>query len=534
MPFALHMKNKHIVFSPFFYSRFFSLQKISLLLLAMIFSSPESYAQKKIKKIEVLEADQLIRDQNNPRYKDAHRLIGNVKCRHDNVLMFCDSASFFDKKNYLVAHGHIHVQQGDSLNLYGDSLTYDGNKKLGKLRGHIRVVEKDMRLVTDSINYDANKSIAYYRGGGEITSLKNNNVLTSRTGYYHSRSKEMFFRGDVKLKHPEYDITCDTLKYSTLKETATFLGPTVIKTKDQTIYCENGFYDTRKEKTRFIKNARIVTKEQEIFGDTIVYDRKTGKGEIFSNAKIIDTAQDLTLTGGYGNYDEINKTVLLTKNPIMIRAFEKDSLFLTGDTLYNTTDTNDRKSVFVYHHVKFYKPDFQGICDSMTYSDNDSTLRMYYNPVLWQEKNQLSADYVEVKLSGRQVKAAYLKNNSFIISQADTVGFNQIKGRDVTAFFASDSANTLKKVKVMGNGQTIYYVGEEGKPYTGMNKTDCSDIVIYLKEKEIDKITFITQPDAVVYPMDKINPKDKFLKDFKWEKEKRPKDFFNKKETVSN
>ena len=49
------------------------------------------------------------------RLPDAQILRGNVRFRHDSVLMYCDSAYFFEKDNSLHAFGHVHMVQGDTL-----------------------------------------------------------------------------------------------------------------------------------------------------------------------------------------------------------------------------------------------------------------------------------------------------------------------------------------------------------------------------------------------------------------------------------
>ena len=56
------------------------------------------------------------------RLPDAQILRGNVCFRHDSVLMYCDSAYFFEKENSLHAFGHVHMIQGDTLEGFGDRL----------------------------------------------------------------------------------------------------------------------------------------------------------------------------------------------------------------------------------------------------------------------------------------------------------------------------------------------------------------------------------------------------------------------------
>jgi lipopolysaccharide assembly outer membrane protein LptD (OstA) len=88
---------------------------------------------------------------NNP---DVQVLKGNVRFRHDNALMYCDSAYFLEKNNSMNAYGHVRIVQGDTLFVYGDVLYYDGNTKLARLRHNVRLVNRKTTLVTDSLNYD--------------------------------------------------------------------------------------------------------------------------------------------------------------------------------------------------------------------------------------------------------------------------------------------------------------------------------------------------------------------------------------------
>ena len=43
------------------------------------------------------------------------RLIGNVRLKHEDALMFCDSAYVYSKTNKMDAYGHVRIVQGDSF-----------------------------------------------------------------------------------------------------------------------------------------------------------------------------------------------------------------------------------------------------------------------------------------------------------------------------------------------------------------------------------------------------------------------------------
>ena len=75
----------------------------SLFLIILFIPVLYSYGQE-AKRIELLNADVSEFDQDvNPR---ATRLIGNVKFKHENVLMSCDSAYLYREDNQMEAHHH--------------------------------------------------------------------------------------------------------------------------------------------------------------------------------------------------------------------------------------------------------------------------------------------------------------------------------------------------------------------------------------------------------------------------------------------
>jgi hypothetical protein len=172
----------------------------------------------------------------------------------------------------------------------------------------------------------------------------------------------------------------------------------------------------------------------------------------------------------------------------------------------------------------------QGKCDSLVYSESDSTIHMFSDPVLWSEQNQILGEFIDLRISNGTINRLYIQNSAFIISEADTIRFNQIKGRNMTGYFKD---NNMYKVFVEGNGQTLYYAAEEKDGKTnllGVNWAECSNILIFMEESQINRISFITKPNMTLYPLDKLPTDRKELKDFRWEADIRPmekEDIFN-------
>ncbi len=132
------------------------------------------------KKIELKNADEdnILKDSLTG--KDIHHLLGNVRLKDNDVKMWCDSAHFYPEKNQVEAYLKVHIQQGDTLNLYGDYLFYDGKSKKHLSKGKVELIDKETHLYTNSIHYDVTNKIARYTDSGRITNEKN--TLTSIIG----------------------------------------------------------------------------------------------------------------------------------------------------------------------------------------------------------------------------------------------------------------------------------------------------------------------------------------------------------------
>ncbi|MBP9151109.1 MAG: hypothetical protein KBF73_02395, partial [Flavobacteriales bacterium] len=113
----------------------------------------------------------------------------------------------------------------------------------------------------------------------------------------------------------------------------------------------------------------------------------------------------------------------------------------------------------------------------------------------------------------------YMKENSMIISEEDSAMFNQIKGRYMTGYFTEQK---LHRVYVESNGETIYFAGEEGGPPDNVNKAKASNLLIKIEANKVKDITFLTQPDATLYPLNLVKLSDMKLEGFNWRIAERP------------
>jgi len=457
---------------------------------------------------------------------------GNVHFEHNRSQLYCDSAIFFQDKSLIYAYGHVQINQGDTVNLFCDSLKYDGNTSISKLMSNVRFRDNEYKLVTDSLEYNGNQSKGYYKNWATISSIHEDLKLTSRKGYYYSETKTFFFKDSVHVEHPDYEVFSDTLEFRTIGPSAHFHGPTIIHMDSSQIHCNAGVYFTNKKIMRLWNGATILEDKRTLFADSLIYDQNTNIGEGFGDVKLYDSTEKVMFLSDYLWKSANNDKITLRDNAHIIQFNPKDTLFISADTIYHTQDTiTDLRQAIAIKNVEIINAGLYVSCDSAYFSEKDSILKLHKQPMMWAENTQLSADSILAPYYNDEFHKLYMYENAFITSEKDSLHYDQIKGEYLTAYLDSSK---IKKVFIETNAQTLYYVTEDQtdslgivtKEIAGMNTIDCNSIIIYFLKSEIENVCFIEQPTGNYTPIDDVPESEQFLIGFLWQIERKPKPIF--------
>ena len=494
------------------------------------FAQKEKKEKRKKSKIEILHANDLFFDEENG--VKAKRLIGDVKIKYDKTIMTCDSAFVYNSTNSMKAYGRVHITDKEGMELFGDSLKYDGERKLTEVRGRVRVLTDDMELHTRYLDYDRQNDYGYYWNGGIIYLNEKKDTLTSQIGHFYNAINEIHFKDSVRLRSKEYRIESDTMNHNTRTERTLFFGPTTITSDANFIYTEKGWTNNKTGESEFTTNSFILTDDQQIWGDSILYNQKTELAEMFCNVTMLDTVNEFIVQGDYVLHNQEDSTTLIVGMPLMTQIFDEDSLFLHADTLVSEFDsTRQFRRIKAYRKAKFYKSDMQGKCDSLVFRDEDSSIVLFYDPILWSDANQITADFIQIFRTNGRLDRMVMNDNGFINSLEDStvqnIMYNQIKGDSMVGVF---DTNALRKVFVRHSGIAIYWAKEDTSGYIGMNKANAEFMTILLDSNEVEEIILSQNPTATLYPIKDITPRMMYLKNFEWRGDERP----AKKEDVYN
>ena len=479
------------------------------------------FAQQQEKKI-AYSADWQYRD--DDLLPGVDRLIGDVVFTHENTIGYADSAYFYDNDNKMIAFGKpVKIFINDTVTLYGNRAMYDGNSKISNISRKVILKDKVSTLYTDSLIYNTNEGIGYYVTGGKMISKED--TLTSKIGRYNTHTNIAHFRRDVTLVNPTYTMTCDSFNYNTNTEVVYFLCRTHLVSDENNIFTNSGWYDTRNNYSHLMDSVKLINKDQELTADTTYYDKNLGFGIAKNNVTLIDTTRNFIVKGEYGEYLENGGLSWITDNAllILIDKEKQDSLYLHGDTLLMHFDSvQNPQLMLAYFHVKFFSKDFQGACDSMSYNVLDSVGMMFYNPIVWNEKNQLTGDTIRFSIIDSLTQQLELLLSAFIVSNVyDELEFNQVKGKNIVGMIRD---NELKQVHVINNVELVYYVMDDDTLLIGINRMETNEMKMFLENNEIEELRFYDYPDGKFWSDKELPLNDRIIKDFRWLDMYRPKE----------
>ena len=458
---------------------------------------------------------------------DAQRLMGNVVFRHDSMYMYCDSALFFKEANSFNAYHNVRVEQGDTLFLYGDSMFYDGNTRLLRVRDNVRLENKTMILLTDSLNYDRNTGLGWFFDGGTL--LDEESTLISEYGQFDTNTNLATFIDGVSMESPDYTLKSDTLLYDTDLHTAYITSPTEIVNDDNFITTSRGQFNTDSNNAILLDRSVVINNEGDnrMTGDSIVYDKASGIMKGYGDVIVNNYKDKVDVNGEYAFYNQNNDSAVVTGKALLTEYSMGDTLFVHADTFRLVTFYNEAGDSVIerqmrgFNKVRAYRFDMQMVADSMVFTSVDSSLTLYHDPIVWNEDQQVLGEKIIFYMNDSTIDWAHVIGQALFIQRNDSVHYNQITGREMKAYFKNGD---IDKADVIGNVLAVFYPLDADSAMIGMNTTEASNLTIYFKMRAVDRIVVRSRSNGIMFPMDKIDEKKMFLSNFNWFDRIRPRD----------
>lgn len=413
----------------------------------------------------------------------------------DTFNLKADSMAFFTDE-YRVRFIGPTILYNDSSRIYTERGYYLLHEDEALFHENAQFISRETSGRADSIFYFGESGI--YELIGNAYMEKEGEMASAKKIIYHEKEGLLYLYEDAVVEGEDIYATGDSLVYDTETNAVKARGRSTVKRKDFDLTSD--FLDYNDEL------------QQGFASGDVIWTDSSGTKRIFT-----DTMQ-------FSADGQTARAMSVERRPMFEWTNENnDTLYLISDTLLTfQTISSDQDSAGMeildttqdftaFYDVAILRDDVRGRADSLAYLEKDSVIVLYGDPILWMDTTQLSGDTIFINIVEGTIHDVLIRGNAFIITSPDSVFFNQIKGRDIKAYFEE---GRLVRTDVEGNAESIYFPLDEQGAYIGMNKIVCSKIEMYFEENNVTGIAFLDQPTGDLYAMNEVDDENSVLQGY--------------------
>lgn len=490
----------------------------------------------------------------------------------DSVAVFSKGASMKDKDGQIIesldgtysSKAKLFTFEKD-VNMFTDSvfiktqaLDYHTDSQKAVFRTYIDFWKDDNMLTASSGWYERNDEIFFFTGDVHGTTDKQETWCDSL--YFYRIPNNVLMKGSIQLQDSLHNTTAvsrylfyeDSLSTVTLrKEAAVAIVTEDDLSQKDTLYFGADtlvYYTLRHCDIPKSELANSTARISEIMTDPVgEYRKKAAEAAAKAQAEALEKAAGTrpglkpdaaskkqledpdaapedspkapedAVSAPADNVAALKDSLSVTADSVKVAL---DSLSVAADSVSVAVDTTKYGFAFARGNVKIFRRDIQVRCDSMHYSDLDSIARFYKDPVIWNEENrQYYSDSLAVLIKKGRVDRASLMSNAFVVTQEDSLLYDQIKSAEIMAFF--DSTSALKRFDALGGATAVFFLRENDRLAT-VNKVESKMLSGNFVKGNIDRIYYYDSPKNDAYPVVQFPQQERYLKGFRWIPELRP------------
>lgn len=445
----------------------------------------------------------------------------NAQYRSGEQIAAADSIAYEGASRIYTLSGQAYVREADRSFARAERIEYDKQKETYKLQGNSLLRDGDRTVRGENVRY--NKiSKQYAVSGGRAKVLDGNNILESDQLDFDEESGLGLAQGNVIWQDTAAQLTI-------LAQRASF-------NQEKGYVKADGGRNGRPLLITILDGDSLFLAADTLFS----YEEITSPAAPENEANILETNKREDPDNKNAPKEENHEKIGQKPAQAPLDSLANIPIDSSTQTLEQTSDSlaitaspepDTQRIIKAYRDVRIFKSDMQAVADSMSFNTNDSIISLFYEPILWQDSSQLLADTIDAYLHNDALEKVHLKRKALVLTTPDLIYFNQVKGKDIVAYFDSSA---LKRTAVSGNAEAIYYIQDDEQAYIGVNKTTCSEMTIDFEQGSVRFLRFITQPDGKLDPMATVSPSTQpKLEGFKWELKRRPQsleDLFTKAE----
>ena len=467
----------------------------------------------------------------------------------DSVAVFQNGAAMRDKDGQVME------------SLFG---TYDAKAHLFVFNDQVNMYMDTTFVKTSRMEYRSDLSTAYFGFGTDM--WQDDQMLSADDGWYDRNQELYFFRRRVHLLTEDQEIWSDSLYYHRIPGDVEMLGHVEIMDTTRNVFGLAGRieYTDSLSQIRMTRDPAVMSisddkgrRDTVYVGADILFSRAYKRCDIpeqwkkDAEKRLTDISGDPVMEYRRKAAEEAaKKAAEALKNDPAKQAEEaarklreqnqkgkaqeesvpepQDTVAAPApppvtapvDTVPPPPDTSKVNIIWGSKNVRLFRRDMQMAGDSLYYTDLDSLIRLYKDPILFNAGNrQYVADSIYMVIKERRMQRAHLLSNAFITIEEAPHAYDQIRGTEMVAYF--DTTNALTRFDALGGASSLFYL-EENNALATVNKVEAKMIYATFQNDSLSKMYYYDNPKNDGYPTVQLPEEDKTLKGFRWEPERRP------------
>lgn len=165
-----------------------------------------------------------------------------------------------------------------------------------------------------------------------------------------------------------------------------------------------------------------------------------------------------------------------------------------------------------YKRARFFRPDLQGVADSLTFDQKDSLLYMDRHPVVWSGERQVMGNQITVHFNDSTADWALLPDYGIMSEHVEDEFYNQLSGRRMLATF---EGGELKRLEADGNVRTIFLPAESDSTYNKLINAESSYLTIDMRPgRKLGKLKMWPDVSGTVTPIFQVKKGNLYLPGF--------------------
>ncbi|MDE7120126.1 MAG: hypothetical protein K2O10_05910, partial [Muribaculaceae bacterium] len=389
---------------------------------------------------------------------------------------------------------HLHsLRPNDTLDIYTGLMLYNTATRIANLDTVSTIISRDGTIYTSQGEYntDTQQADLFRRS---LVKARNGNTLTGDTLFYDRATGFGRAIGNIELFDSANSVvlTGDEGFYYELNDSARVWGRALARqfsaegdNPADTLYMHADTISTFLKITPRRANGQV--------GDPVADSPGPAPAAADSTQNMAVAGSDVTDTTAVADGAAVTDVA-------SDAATDSVAGFTAGvESLAGTVAENDSTHYLVAApHVRFFRTDLQGLCDSLTLVQRDSVLYMHKHPIVWSGTRQIFGNEIQVHLNDSTADWARLPQFGFMAELIAEEFYNQLTGKEMFATFKDRSIDHLD---VSGNVQAIFLPQENDSTYNKIANVESSFLAADFKDRTIDRLKMWPETSGTMPPL---------------------------------